>query len=92
MIIYIDKDYKCYTAKANGRTAVEAAAFDGKCAEYIEGYRFVPAGETWVREDGVCFYGEMVSPWKPYDELERAQIAYEKAQYEAAIDELLMLI
>lgn len=92
MIIYVDREYKCYTIAADDRKEVETEAFDGKCTEYIEGYRFVPAGETWVREDGVCFYGEMVSPWKPYDELERAQIAYEKAQYEAAIDELLMLI
>ena len=92
MTIYIDKDFKCYTAEAVGLRAVETNAFNGKCPEYIEGYRFVPAGETWVREDGVCFYGEMVSPWKPYDELERAQIVYEKTQYEAAIDKLLMLI
>lgn len=92
MIIYIDKEYKCYTAKAKDLTVVETSVFDGKCAEYIEGYRFVPAGETWVRDDGAEFTGEMLAPWKPYDELERAQIVYEKEQYEAAIDELLLLI
>ena len=92
MTIYVDKDFKCYTAEADGLRAVETDAFAGKCPEYIEGYRFVPAGETWVREDGVEFAGEMLAPWKPHDALRRAQNEYEKEQYEAAIDELLLLI
>lgn len=64
MIIYIDSDFKCYASNAEGRTAVETDAFNGKCQEFIEGYRFVPSGETWVRADGVKFVGEMISPWK----------------------------
>lgn len=52
MTIYIDSDYKCYTADAEGRRAVETDFFDGKCDEWIERFRFVPAGETWVCEDG----------------------------------------
>ena len=90
--IYLNGDFKCFTEAADGLIAVETAVFDGKCDEYIEGYRFVPAGEVWVRDDGVEFHGEMIAPHKPFAELERAQIAYEKAQYEAAIDELLLLI
>ena len=66
MIIYIDSDYKCHTSPGEGRTAVETNAFDGKCRQYIEGYRFVPAGETWTREDGQVFHGEMVAPWRDY--------------------------
>ena len=88
MTIYIDKDFKCYTAKAKGLTAVETDAFDGKCPEYIEGYRFVPAGKTWVRADGVEFQGEMIAPWKPYSELDAAQREYEQqllAEYAAAL-------
>ena len=38
------------------------------------------------------FHGEMLSPWQDYAALERAQNEYEKQQYEAAIDELLLLV
>lgn len=83
MIIYIDSDYKCHTTTADGLTAVETTSFDGKCTTYIEGYRFVPNGSTWVRSDGEIFQGEMVAPWKPWDELDAAQREYEREQYAA---------
>lgn len=98
MTIYIDSDYKCHTTTADGLTAVETDVFDGMCAAYIEGYRFVPAGASWTRPDGVVFQGEMVSPWKPWRELDSAQRAYEQeqleslsaqnAEYEAALSEI----
>lgn len=83
MTIYIDTDYKCHTASGTNLTAVETDAFDGKCPAYIEGYRFVPSGSTWVRSDGAIFQGEMVAPWKPWDELDAAQREYEREQYAA---------
>lgn len=83
MTIYIDSDYKCHTTTADGLTAVETDVFDGMCAAYIEGYRFVPAGQTWTRPDGVVFQGEMVSPWKSWRELDAAQRAYELEQLES---------
>lgn len=83
MTIYIDTDYKCHTAPGSGLTAVETTAFDGKCPAYIEGYRFVPNGSTWVRSDGAIFQGEMIAPWKPWDELDAAQREYEREQYAA---------
>ena len=83
MTIYIDTDYKCHTAPGPGLTAVETTAFDGKCTTYIEGYRFVPSGSTWTRFDGTAFQGEMVAPWKPWDELDAAQREYEREQYAA---------
>ena len=58
MTIYIDSDYKCYVSSAEGRRAIETGFFDGKCEEWIESYRFVPAGGTWTREDGEVFTGE----------------------------------
>ena len=82
MTIYIDTDYKCHTTTADGLTAVETNYFDGKCTAYIEGYRFVPNGSTWTRSDGTVFQGEMISPWKPWDELDAAQREYEREQYE----------
>lgn len=88
MKIYIDSDYKCHINNDGTMTAVETDFFDGKCDAFIEGYRFVPSGETWVREDGVEFHGEMVSPWKPYAELENAQREHEQqllALYEESL-------
>ena len=84
MNIYVDKSYKCHLSDDGTMTEVQTDFFDGKCQEYIEGYRFVPAGESWTREDGVVFHGEMVSPWKPFSELDRAQRQYEHELAEAA--------
>jgi hypothetical protein len=78
MMIYIDSDYKCYTAPADGLTAVEVEFFDGKCKAFIKGYRFVPSGSVWTRSDGVVFAGEMASPWKDYSVLAAAQAQYEE--------------
>ena len=89
--IYLDSDFKCHISGDDTMTAVETAAFDGKCDTYIEGYRFVPGGKTWVREDGVEFSGEMIAPWKPWQELDEAQREYERqlvAEYEAALQEI----
>lgn len=86
MTIYIDSDYKCYVSAAEGRRAVETDFFDGKCRAFVEGYRYVPAGETWTRTDGAVFAGEMISPWKNYSILAAAQAAYEQAQSESAAE------
>lgn len=83
MTIYIDTDYKCHTAPGIGLTAVATDAFTGKCTAYIEGYRFLPNGSTWVRSDGAVFQGEMIAPWKPWEELDAAQREYERDQYAA---------
>ena len=64
MTIYIDNDYKCHTSPGDGFISVETDAFDRKCRQFIEGYRFVPAGKTWTRSDGAVFTGEMVAPWR----------------------------
>lgn len=80
MTIYIDNDYKCHSSPGEGLTAVETDAFDGKCRQFIEGYRFVPAGESWTREDGAVFTGEMVAPWRDYTILEEFQSIYEEEQ------------
>lgn len=78
--IYIDSDFKCHASDDGTMTAVETEAFDGKCEEYIEGYRYVPAGEVWTRADGTVFHGEMIAPWKTFEELASAQAAYERRQ------------
>lgn len=91
MTIYIDSDYKCHVSAAEGRRAVETDFFDGKCEEWIESYRFVPVGETWVNLNGEMFRGEMVSPWKDLGNAYAVQTAYvtaQNAQYEAALTEI----
>lgn len=91
MTIYIDSDYKCHVSSAEGRRSVETDAFDGKCRQYIEGYRFVPDGEVWTRSDGVVFRGEMVTSWRDYALLSEFQAQYEemlaeRADMQAALD------
>lgn len=80
MKIYIDTDFKCYVAPADGLTAIETDAFGDKCDEYIEGYRLVPAGDTWTREDGVEFTGAMIAPWRAWHEIDASQREYERQQ------------
>ena len=91
MQIYIDNDYKCHASPGEGLTAVETDFFDGKCRQFIEGYRFVPAGCTWVREDGEVFTGEMVAPWRDYALLAELQALYEEEQAKAT-EEMAALI
>ena len=84
MIIYIDSDFKCHITNDGTMKKVETEFFDGKCDAFIEGYRLLPAGEKWIREDGVAFEGEMIAPWKDYAILEAVQTEYEKNQTEMA--------
>lgn len=76
MKIYIDSEYKCHTEDGEGRRAFEVSFFEGKCKAFIEGYRFIPAGETWINPQGVECSG--ISPWKDY-----ALLAAYQEQYEA---------
>ena len=87
--IYLDSDFKCHVADDGKMVAVETDFFDGKCDAFVEGYRFVPSGESWTRSDGAQFHGEMISPWKDYAELDYAQREYEKqllAEYAKALE------
>lgn len=65
--IYLDSDFKCHLASGGAMTALETEAFDGRSDAFIESCRFVPAEETWIREDGEAFRGEMMAPWKMPD-------------------------
>ena len=86
--IYVDSDFKCHITNDGTMRSVETDYFDGKCDTLIEGYRLVPTGESWTRNDGAVFYGEMICPWKPYAELDVAQREYERrllAEYAEAL-------
>lgn len=82
MKVYIDSDFLCHVSAGDGLREVETDFFTGKCAAFIEGYRFVPAGETWTRKDGVVFSGEMVAPVRDYAVLEAIQSAVDQVQAE----------
>ena len=92
MKIYIDSEYCCYTTNQDGVfQEIETDFFDGKCDDFIEGYRYIPFGKSWTRPDGVVFDGEMISPWKDFSELIVAQNNYEKqklVEYKEAFQEL----
>lgn len=67
MKVYIDAEFKCHVSNPDGGyQEKEIEIFDNKCAQYIEGYSCKPY------EDG-----EMIVPWKSYEELDAAQREYE---------------
>lgn len=93
MKIYIDSAFHCHVTNPDGAfSEIETDFFNGKCDAFIEGYRFIPAGETWTREDGTVFAGEMIAPLKPWEELDAAQREYERqqlAEATALVNELI---
>lgn len=94
MKIYIDNDYKCHVSNDGTMREFDASFFDGKCAAFVEGYRYVPSGETWTREDGTVFAGEMAAPWLDSRALMLAQAQYEQSEAEhmAEVAELVEMI
>ena len=83
--IYLDADYKCHTSNDGTMREIKVSFFDGKCDAFIEGHRYVPEDETWMREDGIAFAGEMIAPWKDYSELYIVQLLVD---YESALAEI----
>ena len=97
--IYIDSEYKCHISNPEGtfREVVLSDSartfFSDKCTAFIEGYRLKPDGETWIRNDCHVFSGgEMITPWKDYDELDEAQRKYEKQKLAYAENALAILL
>jgi len=90
--VYIDSEFKCHTVNDGTMTVVETDFFDGKCDAFIEGYRFVPEGESWTRSDGEVFHGEMIAPWKDFAALDKAQRAYEREMLADAKNALAILL
>lgn len=90
--IYIDSDFKCHTVDDGTMRAVETPFFDGKCDSFIENHRYIPSGESWKREDGEVFYGEMITAWRDYEELDSGQRRYEHERLEDAENALFILL
>lgn len=83
MTVYIDTDCKVYASPAEGRAEHEDSFFDNKCTNLVESYRYVPAGETWTREDGEEFTG-MIAPWRDIRQYDGEQQQYLLEQLTAA--------
>lgn len=77
MILYLDQNYCCHITNDGTMRKIETDVFEGKCATYIEGFRFIPMGESWIRSDGEIFVGEMVVPAVDCTSLEKVQSQYE---------------
>lgn len=73
MKIYLDNEFKCHTTNDGTMREIETDFFDGKCVEYIEGYKYDD-------RNGLAVYA-----WKPYSQLKAAQSAADRVQ--AAADE-----
>ena len=78
--IYLDSEFRCHIANDGSMTPVEVDFFDNKCDDLINGYRYIPVGESWTREDGEVFEGEMLSPFEDFDGLDKAQRNFEWEQ------------
>ena len=85
MKIYVDSDFRCHLENDGTMREIETDFFDGKCRTYIEGFRFVPSGDSWTRPDGKVFGGEMITAAEDYSALAKAQAQYE-ADMAAAAD------
>ena len=81
--VYIDSEYKCHVEPAEGMREVEDSFFDGKCKAFIEGFRYVPEGETWIREDGADYPGLLIVADRDFSILEELQEQYEEMLSEA---------
>ena len=95
MKIYLDSDFRCHLQPGENRTEIETSMLDGYAPAVIEGYRFIPAGQNWTREDGETFAGETAAPWMDARELDTIQRTYERQRYAeaiAAVDALLLEI
>ena len=69
MTVYIDEQYICHIDNATGRRPIEDDFFKNKEKAFIEGYRYIPDGEAWIRSDGVVFQGVMIAPAKDYNRI-----------------------
>ena len=90
MIIYIDTDNKCHIINDGVMKEFNVPFFDDKCVAFIEGYRYVPEGETWTRDDGEIFTGEMIAPAVDSRVLEAYQSQYEADAAEREALEILI--
>lgn len=84
MEVYLDTEYKVHAEAGTDYMTIADSFFDNKCPNLIKSYRYVPAGATWTREDGVAFAGPMVAPWRDIRQYDGEQQQYLLDQLTAA--------
>lgn len=84
MTIYIDAEFKCYTNPAPGLREFEEPFFDGAAPDFVEGYRYIPRGESWTDSSGNIYEGRTFFPWRDSQQLDAAQNAYTRLLDDAA--------
>lgn len=88
MVYYLDGDFRLHTVQNADETLTPwtdaGGWFDGKCRAYVEGFRVIPAGQTWTRGDGVQFTGPTIAPVQDGVTLAAIQSAYEQGLAENA--------
>ena len=77
--IYVDAENHCHVTGGDGLKAVETDYFDGKCDEYVQGYYYDV-------EKGILY------PFVSFDQLENAQLEYERARLADAEMALAILL
>ena len=65
-MLYLDGNYIAHAEQDTEGLRIpwedSCGFFTAKCPAFIEGYRVVPEGKTWIREDGAVFTGLMIAP------------------------------
>ena len=84
MKFYIDEKFICHADPGDGLREFEDDFFDNKSSAIIGAFRYVPDGETWVREDGEEFTGKMIAPAVDDESIWKLQEQYEAMLAEAA--------
>ena len=71
MTYYLDAEYRLHVEQEEAMIPWEDehGLFRNRSDAFIEGYRVVPEGHTWIREDGEVFEGFMMAPAVHYETL-----------------------
>ena len=90
MTYYLDTDYRLHVKQEEGTIPWwdEYGLFNGRSESFIEGYRVVPEGHTWIREDGEVFEGFMMAPAVHYETLALEDAQAHMADMQNALETL----
>ena len=92
-MIYIDDEFKCHTTNPDGTyREIKTNIFSGIPTAFVECFRYIPVGESWTREDGEVFNGEMATPWIDLTEMDAKERKHEREQLADAENALAILL
>lgn len=65
MVIYIDTQYRCHKEAAPDRRPFDIPTLDGKVADYVEGFLYLPDGERTTLPSGAVVEGPYLTAIQP---------------------------